>query len=136
MHVRHETFARWLAGLQGLYYVASGAWPVLHMQSFLTVTGPKTDLWLVEAFGLLIAAFGLVLGYASLTRRVSSLLELAALALAATLAFIDVYYVAHGNIRRIYLADALVEALIALGWMLLRARALRPLLRKLNRTFG
>lgn len=55
------SLARWVAAGQALLYLATGLWPVIHLRSFLSVTGPKTDLWLVESFGLLIAAFGLVL---------------------------------------------------------------------------
>ncbi len=122
---RKQPLSRWLAGLQGLFYVATGAWPSVHLQSFLAMTGPKTDLWLVQAFGLVIAAFGLVLGYAAIVRRTSSALELAALVIAATLAFIDVYYVTYGAISKIYLLDAGVEAAIAAGWLLILGQRAR-----------
>lgn len=39
---------------QGIYYVASGLWPLLHMRSFEAVTGPKRDKWLVNTVGALI----------------------------------------------------------------------------------
>lgn len=122
---RKVSVARWLAGFQGLFYLITGLWPVVHLKSFMAVTGPKTDLWLVEAFGLLIAAFGLVLVYAAIFRKVSQLLELAALAVAATLAFIDVYYVTRGEISKVYLADAAPQALIAIAWLLILGRRAR-----------
>ena len=37
---------------QGVYYVVSGAWPLVHIDSFQKVTGRKTDLWLVHTVGL------------------------------------------------------------------------------------
>src|SRR5438874_8318552 len=40
---------------QGAYYVVSGVWPLLNMDSFEMVTGPKMDRWLVRTVGLLIS---------------------------------------------------------------------------------
>jgi hypothetical protein len=45
-----------------VFYLVSGLWPLVHLQSFLTVTGPKTDLWLVKTLGVLISVIGAVLG--------------------------------------------------------------------------
>ena len=52
------TAYRVIAGTQGSYFLLTGVWPLLHMRSFLAVTGPKTDLWLVETVGVLVAAIG------------------------------------------------------------------------------
>jgi hypothetical protein len=111
--------ARWVAGVQALLYIATGLWPVLHMKSFLAVTGPKTDLWLVESFGLLVAAFGAALGHGAIFRRLNRELELAAFAVASTLAFIDVYYVYRGVISKTYLLDGGAELALAIAWLLL-----------------
>ena len=47
--------------LQGLYYLVTGLWPLIHLASFEAVTGPKTDDWLVKMVGLLAAAIGAAL---------------------------------------------------------------------------
>ena len=39
---------------QGVYYVVSGAWPLVYIDSFQKVTGRNTDLWLVHTVGLLV----------------------------------------------------------------------------------
>ncbi|HEX2022926.1 MAG TPA: hypothetical protein VHH36_09430, partial [Candidatus Thermoplasmatota archaeon] len=64
-------FARALAAGQGAYFAATGAWPLLHMPSFLAVTGPKTDLWLVDTVGALVLVVGAVLLLAAGRDRVS-----------------------------------------------------------------
>ena len=46
---------------QGLYYAFTGVWPLISMSSFLAVTGPKTDLWLVNTVGILVLCSGLVI---------------------------------------------------------------------------
>ena len=65
-----RTGSRLLAGIQGLYYLITGIWPLVHMESFLAVTGPKTDLWLVQTVGALIAVIGAML-LASASGRVT-----------------------------------------------------------------
>lgn len=116
-----------LAGGQGLGYVATGLWPLVHMRSFQRVTGPKTDGWLVNTVGVLVTVIGAVLMAAAGRRRVSP--EVAALAAgsAAALTGVDLYYVARRRISPIYLLDAAVECLLIAGWLmaLLRGRSAR-----------
>jgi hypothetical protein len=50
-----------VARAQGLFYVTSGLWPVVHYPSFEAATGPKVDRWLVKTIGGLIAAVGVAL---------------------------------------------------------------------------
>lgn len=47
-------FLVWLSLLQGLYYSISGIWPLLSIDTFMAVTGPKTDIWLVKTVGVLL----------------------------------------------------------------------------------
>lgn len=103
-----------LALVQGLYYVLSGLWPLVHMRSFLAVSGPKNDLWLVKTVGLLI----IVIGGALIAERGepgAPRLILAAGA-AFALAAIDVVYAVKGVISRVYLLDALVEGAFLFAW--------------------
>jgi hypothetical protein len=44
--------------LQGGDYLATGLWPLIHMKSFVAVTGPKRDLWLVRTVGILVSCIG------------------------------------------------------------------------------
>lgn len=99
--------------IQGLYYLITGIWPLLHMRSFLAVTGPKTDLWLVRTIAGLIVSMSLsllVAAWTSLSVSNSTLV----LSAAATVTFIlvDIYYVSKKMISPIYLADAVVEIFI------------------------
>ena len=71
---------RRLAIGQGLYFAATGVWPLVHMRSFERVTGPKTDTWLVRTVGVLVTVIGGVLAASGLRRRVTA--ETAALAAA------------------------------------------------------
>lgn len=111
------SLARLLALVQGAYYVATGLWSLVHLESFLWVTGPKTDVWLVRTVGALVVVAGSALLLAA--RRPQPVREVVLLAIgcALALALVEVFYVANGTIRSIYLGDALVEALLALAWV-------------------
>src|SRR5438270_10614638 len=101
---------------QGIYFAATGVWPLIDMRSFEAVTGPKVDKWLVRTVGVLVAAIGGTLISAGARRMVTA--EIAGLAVgsAAGLAAIDIVYAAKGRISRIYLADAAAEAALIAAW--------------------
>src|SRR3990170_6427561 len=92
-----------LTRLQGLYYIVSGTWPLVHFTSFELLTGPKHDRWLVRTVGLLAAAIGV-----TLVRRPRESRGLAAVS-AASFAIADVDATLAGQ-PPVYLADAVLEA--------------------------
>jgi energy-converting hydrogenase Eha subunit E len=114
---------RLVLGVQAVYYVATGVWPVIDMDSFEAITGPKVDDWLVKMVGLLVTTIGISLAMARRARRWTA--EVRALAILSALSFIaiDVTYALSGRISPIYLADAVAEAAIAglLGMSIARA---------------
>jgi hypothetical protein len=110
--------ARVLALSQGGYYVLTGLWSLLHIQSFERVTGKKTDIWLVKTVGMLVTALGAFLVVAGLRQRSDPETVLLATSSAAGLAAVEVYYVLSGRISRVYLLDAAAEAGLIGGWLL------------------
>lgn len=110
---------RLLAWVQGGFYVATGIWPLLSMTTFETVTGPKTDDWLVKTVGVLVLVIGAVLLAAAARRSFALETVLLAAGSALGLAAVDVVFVAQGTLSPIYLLDAAVEALS-------RSRGSRP----------
>jgi hypothetical protein len=111
--------ARWLGLGQGAFYFLTGVWPLLHMRSFIYVTGSKVDLWLVETVGALIAVTGVALFLAAWRRRLATEWAVLAGGQATALAIIDVTYVTRGRIDPIYLADAVVEVGLLAAWIVL-----------------
>lgn len=122
-----------LALTQGIYYLLTGIWPLVHMHSFEAVTGPKADDWLVKTVGILVGVIGGVLCLAgwrdrgngpkqsvtSLTDVPSPTPEIMALAVgsAAGLAAVDIVYPLKGRISPIYLLDALAEVILIAAWL-------------------
>lgn len=104
---------------QGTYYLAAGLWPLIHMPSFLRLTGPKRDLWLVHTAGAVVAAGGSALAVAGLRRHAT--VEVAVLGAGSALALgtADAVYVRRGTIPAVFLLDAAAETLFVLAWAVL-----------------
>ena len=94
--------------IQGIYFVVTGVWPLINMSSFITATGPKQDTWLVEMVGLLSVSVGLTFIISSLRRGQLPMV----LGYMVTISFLimDVIYVTAGEMGRIYLVDAFIQA--------------------------
>jgi hypothetical protein len=103
---------RGLLLFQAGYYLLTGIWPLISIRTFEAVTGPKTDDWLVQTVGVLAAVIGGTLLVGS--RREAATRETLTLAVLAALGFaaVDIVFVVLGTISRIYLVDAVVQALI------------------------
>ena len=102
---------------QGLFYFLTGIWPLVHIQSFMLVTGRKFDIWLVKTVGLLIIACSLGMLAASFRKYIQPDVLLIMLGFAGFLAAVDIYYVATDVISPVYLADAAVELVLMLIWI-------------------
>jgi hypothetical protein len=107
-----------VALVQGIYFLVFGIWPILHMRSFLMVTGPKTDLWLVKTVGLILSVIGNVLIVAQVLAEVNTSIIVLAMGSALSLVIVEFVYVARRVISQIYLADACAE-LALIGWWVL-----------------
>ena len=106
-----------LALAQGAYYALTGVWALVDLDSFMAVTGPKTDRWLVKTVGVLVTVIGAALLLAWRRRRVAGETIFLAVGSALSLAAIDVIYVANDTIAPVYLLDAVVEVGLALAWI-------------------
>jgi hypothetical protein len=111
--------------VQGLYYLITGFWPLVSIDSFEAVTGEKTDDWLVQTVGVLAAVIGATLLVGVTRRRPGR--ESLALSVLSIFGFaaVDIVFVLRGTIGPIYLADAAGQAalLIGLGVGYMRHRA-------------
>ena len=106
-----------LATAQGLYLLATGAWPLLHYRSFELVLGRKHDDWLVRC----VSGLAITIGYAQLRSGPTTQGKLMArrLGIGAALTFgaIDAVYGGGGRISRLYLLDAVIEAAWIAAWV-------------------
>jgi len=107
-----------VALVQGIYFLITGVWPIISMKTFLLITGPKTDLWLVKTVGLILAVIGTVLVYAQMTGTLNTPVILLAMGSALGLALVEVIYVIKRVISPIYLADAFAELILIAWWVI------------------
>ena len=102
--------------VQGFYYAITALWPLIHIKSFLQVTGPKHDIWLVKTVSLLLFADAILFLAAAAAKQISLPVIYFSCLTAILLSCVDIYYAASGVIRKIYLADALAEIVIIAMW--------------------
>ena len=107
-----------VATLQGIYWFITGVWPFLHLRSFVWVTGPKEDYWLLYTVSVLITVIGGVLLAAGIRKKVTQEIKWLGIAGAAGLAGIDVYYALSDVIWDVYLLDAVGELILIGLWLL------------------
>lgn len=108
---------RGVAGIQGVYYLLTGVWPLLHIDSFLAVTGPKEDLWLVQTVGVLVAVIGVALVVAALVEELHLTPRILGLGAAAGFIGVDVVFYLKGAIGAVYLLDALAQTVLLVAWI-------------------
>ena len=115
----NHVFIKRLVAFNAVYYLITGLWPLLHIDSFMAVTGPKNDIWLVRMVGLLAASTGLCMAYSANRKQFPTLIFLLGILNAASFIAVDVVYVLNGTIRPIYLLDAVAEMFLFLCYIVL-----------------
>ena len=114
---RKQNFIRTIAFIQGFYFFITGLWPIADIHSFMQITGPKTDIWLVKMVGALTIAISLL--FFAVAKKMRVTIESLILILGSSLAYltIDVVYSLYRTIRYIYLADAALQLIFILVWI-------------------
>ncbi|GAL85581.1 hypothetical protein ACD_75C02389G0003 [Sporocytophaga myxococcoides] len=108
-----------LLWIQGGYFFITGVWPLVHIYSFMVVSGPKNDIWLVRTVGLLITSISLGLLTSAIMKKIEVSLMIIAFGSALSLLFVDLFYVFKNVIAETYLGDALVEFLFIISWLII-----------------
>lgn len=109
----------YLTIVQGFYYFVTGIWPLINVDTFMHVTGHKTDVWLVKTVGILVAVIGLALINTGIRDDFTQGVLILAIGSAFGLMLIDIVYVSKKVISKIYLLDAAAEIIIVISWLLL-----------------
>lgn len=102
--------------LQGLYFMITGIWPLVHIESFLYITGCKTDIWLVKTVGLLILPYSVLCFYAVTNTKRNNVIAIVNIMCCLGLAGIDLYYYLKGAISWVYLIDLSLEIVFSTYW--------------------
>lgn len=95
--------------IQGGYFVVTGVWPMINIESFIIATGPKQEIWLVQMIGLLSISIGLTFLQSALRRR--PLPFFLGYTVSFSFLIMDIVCVVRGIIDQIYLLDAVIQLL-------------------------
>jgi hypothetical protein len=117
---RRAITAREIAAIQSAYYLPTAAAPFVSRGRFEVITGPKSEWWLVQTVGALIGVIGGTLAVSASRDAQSDELYVLGLGTALALGAIDLVYVARRRISPVYLADAVAELALAVGWTVSR----------------
>jgi hypothetical protein len=108
---------RTLLLVQSVYTLITAIWPLMSIESFMLVTGYKTDVWLVKTVGALLIPIACCLGsflFINTDKRPAIILgSLTAIAFAT----IDFYYTLKHQIPKIYMLDGVIEIVFLTGWI-------------------
>ena len=119
MSARHPNTAPFT---QGVFYVLTGLWPIVHRKSFEKVMGRKSEGSLAQTMGGMIAAVGAALIVGSLDDRPSRSLKWLGMGSAIALGLADLVFATRGKTSRVYFADAAAEGAALAGWMIAKPR--------------
>jgi len=103
--------------VQSIYTLITAVWPIIHIESFMEVTGGKTDVWLVKTVGaLLIPVSACLMAYLFINTDRRPAMILGGL---SSIAFIcvDFYYSLTDVICDIYMADGYLQIIFLCGWV-------------------
>jgi hypothetical protein len=110
---------RILLWVQAIYFFLTALWGLVDIDSFMAVTGPKADIWLVKTVSVLLIPIVISMLCGIFLDAHPLHVILVAGTAAAVLAFIDFYYTANNTIRNVYALDGIVETLFVLSWIYL-----------------
>jgi hypothetical protein len=114
-----EKLRRLTIWAQGIYTFITAVWPIVDIDSFMKVTGYKTDVWLVKTVSVLLLAFSIGLLASAFSKRLEFSIAFLALFASAGLTYVDFYYPANDIISNIYMADGVVEVVFVVAWLIL-----------------
>lgn len=96
----------------GLYYIVTGLWPLVHVDSFVYVVGPKPDRFQLDVTASLIVVIGVILLLGGVQRRPQSGIVLLGILAASALAVMALAYAP--ILRNVFWLDVAVELAFAL----------------------
>jgi hypothetical protein len=107
----------WLVSIQSTYTLVTALWPIVHITSFMEITGYKTDVWLVKTVGALLIPVASTLAsflFFKAERRPAIILGSLT---AVSFIVIDFYYAFADVISNIYLTDGAIEIIFLGAWI-------------------
>jgi hypothetical protein len=103
--------------IQGIYTMVTAVWPILHIKSFMEVTGYKEDVWLVKTVAAVLIAIAACFLDAARAPHFNRPVAVLAITSAVALAIVDFYYSVTDVISNIYQLDGLLQIAFLVSWI-------------------
>jgi hypothetical protein len=123
----HQKLYKTLLWIQGVYTLLTALWALVDIDSFMVITGPKYDIWLVKTVSVLLLSICVVFFSGIFLKMHPLPLMLTGISTSAGLAAIDFYYTSIERIKWVYALDGITEILFLIAWLFLLAN-----IKKLN----
>jgi len=104
--------------IQAVYFLITAVWPLVHLTSFLAVTGDKKEIWLLETVSILLLPYCLILIHLAFTSENNVIMPIAALLSSLGLGVIEIYYFLNGTIKWVYAVDSILQFIFVFYWIL------------------
>ena len=101
---------------QGSYMLLTALWALIDIKSFVQVTGPKTDIWLVKTVSVLLIPISVCFFLNAMVRTHPLPVILMGISASFGLSFIDFYYTANDTIKWVYTLDGILELVFGIIW--------------------
>ena len=116
--MQSEKVYKWLLWVQGSYTLITALWAIIDIGSFMRVTGPKTDIWLVKTVSVVLAAIGITLIVSAVEKKGFNLrVGILDMTTALGVVIIDFYYSGNDVISMVYAIDGAVEVVFFVIWI-------------------
>jgi len=121
--ITRPEYGRLILAIQSVHYLVTGIWPLVHINSFMEVTGYKTDLWLVKTVSVLTLCIASAFVIDLLSKESSTAIAILSVTGALGFLSIDLYYSLSDVINPIYLVDAVVQLAFVWAWGIVSLRS-------------
>jgi hypothetical protein len=115
--MRRDYFIKYLLLAQSGYTLLTALWGLLDIDSFMAVTGPKTDIWLVKAVSVLFVSIALSLIVSFVFNPSDKSSATLAITVSIGIAIIDFYYSLNHIIRPVYIVDGCIQLIFFCCWI-------------------
>jgi hypothetical protein len=103
--------------IPGIYIFLTAVWGLVEISSFMVVTGPKTDIWLVRTVSICLLPYSFICFFIYYNpKKLSKLLLLCMITMGIGLIYIDIYYYELKVIKWVYLIDAFFQVFFLMIW--------------------
>jgi hypothetical protein len=116
---------KYILAIQAVYIFLTALWPLVDIDSFIRVTGPKEDIWLVKTVAALLLSVSSAMFYSLTKKQVTGLVIILAVTNAVAFLCIDFWYSSVGRISSVYMLDGFVQLSFLFAWALSLIRVRR-----------